>query len=110
MEVSPVTETELLTAITSGTKKQPGLCKVLGVMYFHPYDSRRSVPGFPDLLLVGTDGFAFRELKSDNGAMRPEQRQWRDALRAAGADWGLWRPEDLESGRIRAELAALMGG
>ena len=56
-----MSEDELLTAITSGTKKNPGLCKLLGVRYFHPYDSRRSVPGFPDLFLVGTDGFAFRE-------------------------------------------------
>lgn len=104
-----MTETELLTAVTSGTRKRPGLCELLGVRYFHPYDSRRSVPGFPDLFLVGSEGFAFRELKSDTGTMRPEQRQWRDALRAVGVNWGLWRPEDLASGRIRAELAALMG-
>lgn len=104
-----MTEAELLTAVTSGTRRQPGLCKVLGVLYFHVYDSRRSMPGFPDLLLVGSGGFAFRELKSDTGTLRPEQRQWRDALRAAGADWGLWKPCDLASGRIRAELAALTG-
>jgi hypothetical protein len=104
-----MTEDDLLTAVTSGTKKNPGLCRLLGVRYFHPYDARRSVPGFPDLFLVGTAGFAFRELKSDTGTMRPEQREWRDDLRAVGINWGIWRPCDLDSGRIRAELAALMG-
>jgi VRR-NUC domain-containing protein len=103
-----MTETELLTAVTSGTKKQPGLCKLIGVRYYHPYDSRHCVPGFPDLFLVGTAGFAFRELKSDTGTMRPEQRDWSDDLRAVGIDCGIWRPRDLSSGRIRAELAALM--
>jgi hypothetical protein len=105
-----MTETELLTAVTSGTKKQPGLCKLLGVRYYHPYNSQRCVPGFPDLFLVGTAGFAFRELKSDTGTMRPEQREWRDDLQAVGIDFGIWRPRDLASGRIRAELAALMAG
>lgn len=104
-----MTEDELLTAITNGTKKKPGLCKLLGVRYFHPYDSRRCVPGFPDLVLVGTTGYALRELKSDTGGLRPEQREWRDALMAVGLDWGIWRPRDLASGRIWTELAALMG-
>jgi hypothetical protein len=52
-----VTEDELLTAITSGTKKRPGLCKLLGVRYYHPYDSRRTVPGFPDLVLSAVMGW-----------------------------------------------------
>jgi hypothetical protein len=104
----PVTEAELLTAITNGTRKRPGLCKLLGVRYFHPYDSRHCVPGFPDLVLVGTGGLAFRELKSQAGTVRPEQREWGNALRASGHDWAVWRPSDLDSGRIRGELAALM--
>jgi hypothetical protein len=104
-----MTETELLTAVTVGTRERPGLCMLLGVRYYHPYSSQRCVPGFPDLFLVGTAGFAFRELKSDTGTMRPEQREWADDLRAVGINWGLWRPRDLTSGRIRAELAALMG-
>ncbi len=104
-----MTEDELLTAVTSGTKKRPGLCKLLGVRYYHPYDSRRTVPGFPDLVLVGTHALAFRELKSESGTLRPEQREWGYALRAIGHDWDVWRPSDLDSGRIAGELAALMG-
>lgn len=104
-----MTETELLIAVTSGTRKRPGLCKQLGVRYYHPYDSRRTVPGFPDLVLVGTHGLAFRELKSQEGTLRPEQREWGNALRAVGHDWDIWRPSDLTSGQIADELAALMG-
>jgi hypothetical protein len=103
-----VTEDELLTAVTSGTKRNPGLCKVLGVRYFHAYNSRHSVPGFPDLVLVGRHGVAYRELKSDWGTPSPDQTTWKYALLAIGQDWGIWRPRDLASGLIRAELAALM--
>ena len=103
-----MTEDELLTAVTSGTRKRPGLCAVLGVRYFHPHDPRRSVRGWPDLALVGRCGLAFRELKSQGGILRPEQREWGYALRAVGADWDVWRPSDLHSGRIEAELRALM--
>lgn len=103
-----MTEAELLTAITSGTRKSPGLCVRLGVRYFHPYDPRRSVPGWPDLAMVGRYGLAFRELKSQYGTLRPEQTEWGYALRAVGADWDVWRPSDLVSGRIEAELRALM--
>lgn len=103
-----MTEAELLTAVTSGTRKRPGLCRVIGVRYFHPHDARRSVPGWPDLTLVGSYGLVFRELKSQYGTLRPEQGDWGYALRAAGADWDVWRPSDLSSGRIEAELRALM--
>jgi hypothetical protein len=102
-------ETELLTAVTTGTRKRPGLCKRLGVRYYHPYDSRRCVPGFPDLVLVGSHGLAFRELKSETGTPSPEQREWGYALRAIGHDWDVWRPSDFVSGRIAVELGALMG-
>jgi hypothetical protein len=59
--------------------------------------------GFPDLLMVGAR-LLFRELKRELGHLTPEQEEWRDVLQAAGADWGLWRPSDLRSGAIEAEL------
>ena len=101
-----MTETELLYAITSGSKKRPGLCVRLGIRWYHAYDSRRSIPGWPDLVLVG-NRIIFRELKSATGILRPEQRDWRDRLQDADADWAIWRPGDLVSGRIEAELRAL---
>lgn len=59
--------------------------------------------GFPDLLLVGP-GLMFRELKKELGKLDPDQEVWRDALIDAGADWAVWRPSDLRSGRIAFEL------
>jgi hypothetical protein len=59
--------------------------------------------GFPDLMLVGRT-VMFRELKRELGKLRPDQEAWRDALVAAGADWGVWRPSDLRLGVIEDEL------
>ena len=50
--------------------------------------------GFPDLVLVKGGRVLYRELKRDGGYLEPEQKAWRDALLAAGADWALWRPRD----------------
>ena len=104
-----MSEDDLYWAVTTGSRKRPGLCKRLGVRWFHATVAQRSVPGYPDLTLVGRQGVAFRELKSEDGVLRPEQREWRDALLMAGADWAIWRPSDYESGRVEKELRALAG-
>ena len=49
------------------------LAKVFGWIWFHPYDSRRSTPGFPDLALV-KDRLLFRELKTDKGKLTVYQK------------------------------------
>lgn len=59
--------------------------------------------GFPDLTLAHPErGLMFREVKTDSGAIRPAQREWLRTLRAAGADAGIWRPQDWP--RILMEL------
>jgi hypothetical protein len=50
--------------------------------------------GFPDLVLVGPGGVLWRELKNATNGLDADQRLWRDALIAAGANWALWRPKD----------------
>lgn len=67
-----------------------------GWLVYHPYDSRRSTPGFPDLTLVKpSDGrVIFAELKTARGKLRPEQVVWLEALSAcAGVEVALWRPQ-----------------
>lgn len=83
------------------------LCHVLGVGHYHPSDSRRSEAGFPDSVMWGAR-MMFRELKSENG--RPSRAQLRVGaeLRAAGADWSIWRPEDWYSGRIEREIRGIL--
>lgn len=102
-----MTEEELLAAVIAR-------CDQRGIIWVHisaPHHNRRrqNLVGFPDLLLVGAAGIAFRELKSNRlGArLRSEQTAWRYRLVAAGQDWDVWRPQDLTSGRVDRELAAL---
>jgi hypothetical protein len=63
--------------------------------------------GYPDLTIVGPGGVLFRELKSATGRSSREQLAWAAKLESAGADFAVWRPADLRSGRINAELRAL---
>lgn len=83
------------------------LCRVLGIAWYHPYYSRRSVPGWPDLALCGARKMILRELKTAAGRLTPEQERWGLMLRHAGQDWAVWRPDDLHNGRIQRELEAI---
>jgi hypothetical protein len=82
------------------------ICKLYGLRWYHPYDSRRSVRGYPDLTICGTT-IIFRELKREDGRCTPAQNEWGKAIDLAGHDWGVWRPSDLRSGRIQKELEAV---
>jgi hypothetical protein len=83
------------------------LCKLFGIAYYHTYDSRRSAKGWPDLAICGKRGFIARELKAERGTVTPDQEEWGALLTQAGVSWDVWRPEDLRSGRIEAELRAI---
>jgi hypothetical protein len=78
------------------------LAGLLGWRVYFTHDSRRSPAGFPDLVLLKSDQALFRELKVAGGRLSAEQREWGDALTAAGLDYAVWRPSDWES--ISAEL------
>jgi hypothetical protein len=79
------------------------VCAHLGLLHYHPYDSRRSEPGYPDSTIVGTR-ILYRELKSRDGVLKPEQRRWGSRIAAAGGDWSVWRPVDWRSGVIENQL------
>lgn len=97
-----MTEAELLRRVDQ-------LCRRHDVDMHHSHDPLRDRRGFPDCVLLGTRAAAFRELKSESGRVSPEQRQTGARITAAGLDWAVWRPADLESGRIEIELAMLSG-
>ncbi len=65
---------------------------------YHTYDSRRSTPGFPDLVIVKPGlTVIFAELKRETGKLRPEQVVWIKNLKMAdGVDVYVWRPSDWE--------------
>lgn len=67
----------------------------LGWKTYHTHDSRRSEPGFPDLVLVKINQpVKFREVKTEKGRLTKEQDAWITLLALAGADVGVWRPRD----------------
>lgn len=53
--------------------------------------------GFVDLVIAGPGGVLFRELKTDRGKLSPDQTSWLHVLETAGADAGVWRPDDWPS-------------
>lgn len=71
------------------------LCAWLHLLVFHAQDSRRSAPGFPDLVIAGPRGVIFAELKSPRGRLRPAQQEWRYMLLASGQCHVVWRPDNL---------------
>ena len=81
----------------------------LGLLRYHTWNSQNSASGFPDLVLAGKGGVLFRELKREDSMPTPAQVKWLRALKAAGADSGVWRPSDLICGTVAAECAAIAG-
>lgn len=79
----------------------------LGLLVHHAYDSRRSDPGLPDLIILSPKGVLWRELKTEKGRLRPMQARWLETLTRNGSDAGVWRPTDLINGTIVRELRAL---
>jgi hypothetical protein len=80
------------------------MCKQLGLYHYHPLTSVGSEKGWPDSVIIGRK-IIYRELKSEHGRPTPEQTALGYKLKAAGANWKIWRPSDLLSGLIAAELA-----
>jgi VRR-NUC domain len=75
-----------------------------GWLCYHTHDSRRSCPGFPDVILVRGSQLLAAELKTARGKVSPAQQSWIDALRCAGVECHIWRPADFDS--IVARLTA----
>jgi len=74
------------------------MARIAGWLAYHTYDSRRSEPGFPDLVLVKPPRLIFAELKSEKGRLTPAQRRWLARLRECrGIEVYLWRPRDWNS-------------
>jgi hypothetical protein len=67
----------------------------LGWRAYHTFDSRRSAPGFPDLVLVKPPRMLALEIKTERGKVRPEQIAWlADLGQVPGVTALLVRPSD----------------
>lgn len=85
------------------------LARLNGWLAYHTFDSRRSEPGFPDLVLVRGVRILYRELKTEKGRVTVPQQAWLDALAAAWADVAVWRPAQWHDGTIERELKRCPG-
>lgn len=68
--------------------------RLTGWLVYHTYDSRRSQPGFPDLVMLKGRRSLYVELKSEKGKVTDNQKAWLAALREAGHMTIVWRPSD----------------
>jgi hypothetical protein len=73
------------------------LAQYTGWSAYHTHDSRRSEPGFPDLVLANPkqQRVVYAELKAQRGRVSEDQRRWLDMLEDCGAEVALWRPADM---------------
>ena len=73
------------------------LAQINGWLWYHTNDSRRSPPGFPDLVLVhpGMRRLIFAEVKGPKTTVRRNQRAWLWGMAKVGARLGfevyVWR-------------------
>jgi SAM-dependent methyltransferase len=70
----------------------------LGYKHFHVHDSRRSDPGWPDIVFAHDDKgrLVFVEIKSDDGEASPEQTAWHDTLAKCDMEIYLVYPRHLD--------------
>jgi len=97
---NPMSEDQFQTAVIE-------LAKLNGYrLVYHTHDSRRSVAGFPDLVLVSEhrQRALFRELKTSKGRLSAAQFDWISSMQLAKLNAGVWRPEDLTNGHILKDL------
>jgi hypothetical protein len=83
-----------------GTRKRPVPRPWLA---YHTHRSEHSEAGFPDWVFV-RERVVYAELKAMRGIVSPAQQAWHDALRAAGAEAYIWRPDAWNAGEIERVL------
>ena len=82
-----------------------GLARLNGWLAYHTFDSRRSQPGFPDLVMVRPPRLLCVELKSEKGKPTPDQEAWLEALgQVRKVEASLWRPAQWTDGTVEALL------
>lgn len=88
-----------------------GLCSgYRDLQAFYWPDSRKARrKGWPDFSIGGPGGWIFREVKPAFARLSSEQRTTGYLMTSAALDWAVWRPMDLDSGQIRAQLRRIAG-
>jgi hypothetical protein len=81
------------------------------ILAYHPWKThaKRAAIGWPDWAVAGPGGVIFRELKREGRNPTKAQQEWLDYMVTAGLDAGVWRPSDVISGKMAAELTRISG-
>jgi hypothetical protein len=74
-----------------------------GFVTYHTFDSRKSEPGFPDIIAIlpGVRLIAI-ELKQDRGRVTTSQLYWLELFRSIEVYAEVWRPRDADM--IQAQI------
>jgi hypothetical protein len=68
-----------------------------GWLAYHTFDSRRSAPGFPDLVLLRRDWLRLPELKANHGHLSARQEVWQTGIaQVRNIEGGVWYPRDYQ--------------
>lgn|SRR5487761_119572 len=65
--------------------------------------------GLPDLIVAGTHGAAWLEVKAGHDQLKPAQTTWKHTLLAAGHEHYVIRQADLDDGLLDGLLRRLAG-
>ena len=70
-----------------------------------PFTHLKGNKGVPDLQLTHVQGRSiYRELKTEQGTVTPEQKEWIRRLKVGGRDADVWKPRHWVDGTIEQEL------
>ena len=75
-------------------------CNQRKLAYYHPYDSRKSRVGWPDLVIVLLTDVIYVELKAEKRRPTQAQARWLNLLTSRRCRCYLWRPTHLLNGTI----------
>ena len=78
-----------------------------GWLVFHDYHSKWNGRGYLDLTLCHPKGYGFfiAELKTEEGELSPEQKEWLAALKANDVEVYVWKPSDADAIINRLQVA-----
>lgn len=82
----PITEKQFMGQVVQ-------LAKLFGWLVYHTHDSRRSIAGFPDLILLRGGRMLVIELKVGKNRATAEQVAWLREFSKTGAFVAVWTPE-----------------
>lgn len=87
------TEKQFMAAVVEYARLNGFLC-------YHTFDSRRSEPGFPDIVCTDGSRVVFAELKVGKGKLSEAQKRWGFALSLVSespdgaVEYHVWCPKD----------------